>query len=770
MTTQARRTHRPSHLFATGQAVFTDDVPVPADTLYIALGLSDIARGRIVSMNLDAVRSGEGVVDVLTAAQIPGINRSSLLGSDPVFVATEVEYSGQCLFAVVAHSEAAAHAAARQAQVHYEEFTAIVTIDQARAAGEVLCAPLLVTRGDATESLAGSPHQLHGVLSIGGQEHFYMETQVTVAFPEDDGQVRLVVSTQHPSDVQILVANTLGVSANDITVQCPRLGGGFGGKETQAALFACIAAIACVRTRRAVKLRMHRREDMRNTGKRHDMVANYSAGFTAAGLLQALSVRLDMRCGFSNDLSIAVATRALLHVDNAYFITHVRLQANLFRTHTASNTAFRGFGAPQAMLLIEHILDDIATVLDLDPVTVRQSNYYGIASRNQTPYGMTVRDNILTRLTDEILESSRYAIRRQEIQTWNDTHSVLKRGIAFTPVKFGIAFSQTFLNQGAALLHVYTDGSILVSHGGTEMGQGLSDKISHVVERSFGVDPVRIRVATTDTTRVPNASPTAASASSDLNGHAAVDAVNQVKKRLLLFAAHHYSCALSECSIHNDLLHLGERTVSFDELIDHAHKARISLSATGFYATPDIHFDPKHMVGQPFFYFVYGVAVSEVVVDVLTGEHRLLQVDILQDAGQSLDPVVDLGQIEGGFMQGVGWLTMEELVWSESGTLLTDSPATYKIPTSHDIPPIFNVRLTDWTENRVESLFRSKGIGEPPLPLAISTFLAVKRAITGNQRSLPVLLNAPATPANVIDALTSRHADNSCIRSTSNPR
>ena len=752
MNPTAAKVHRPSYLFATGASVFTDDVPTPAETLVVVLGTSAIARGKIISMDLDSVRNAPGVVDVLTAVEIPGVNRSSLLGTDPIFAAQEVEFFGQCLFAVVAHSESTGEAAVLQAKVGYAEEQAIVGIEQAAAAGSILAPPLVVRRGEVEDALAASSHRVTGTLDIGGQEHFYMEGQVAVAFVEEDRRIRLIVSTQHPADVQLLVAQALGKRANEVSVQCPRLGGGFGGKETQAAQFACIAAIAAVRTGKTVKLRLHRRDDMRLTGKRHDVQAHYEAGFDSLGVLHGMSVRLAFRCGHSHDLSVAVATRALLHLDNAYYIRHVHLEANLYRTHTASNTAFRGFGAPQAMLLIENVLDEIAAALGVDPVEVRKRNYYGSDSRNQTPYGMTVRDNILRRITDELIISSRYTDRREAIRQWNDTHQVLKRGLAFVPVKFGISFSQTYLNQGAALLHVYTDGSILVSHGGTEMGQGLDDKITNIVARAFGVSTERVRVSPTDTSRVPNASPTAASASSDLNGHAAVDAVNQVKARLLDFASRHYGCAVTECSIKHDRLHAGQQTVSFETLAELAHKARVSLSATGFYATPDIHFDSRSMQGEPFYYFVYGAAVSEVMVDVFTGETRLLRVDILQDAGESLDQQVDLGQIEGGFMQGVGWLTMEELLWSESGKLLTDGPASYKIPTSQDAPDVFNVRIADWSKNRPDALFHSKGIGEPPLPLAISVFLAIKRAL-GDAVERPVVLHAPATPERIMLAL-----------------
>lgn len=754
MNHQETPRHHPSLLFATGQATYTDDVPVPGDALVVTLGLSTIAHGSITSLDLSDVRTSAGVRAVLTAADLPGANRASLLGHDPIFAAHTVEYAGQCIFAVIAESEHAGRVAATRAHIRYQTNEAIISLDQARATHSLLCPPLIVARGEAETELQRCTHHLEGSLDIGGQEHFYMEGQVAVAIPEEDGKLRLIVSTQHPADVQLLVAKALGSAANQVTVQCPRLGGGFGGKETQAAPFACIAALASLRTGKVVKLRVPRRDDFHSTGKRHDLQASWSAGFDDQGRLQALCVRLDLRCGFSNDLSIAVATRALLHVDNAYYIPHVRFEANLWRTHTASNTAFRGFGAPQAMLVIEQIMDEIAARLDIDPVQVRQRNYYGDAGRNETPYGMRVGDSPLQRITGELLESADYAARKESVAAWNQTHQVLKRGLAFVPVKFGIAFAQTHLNQGAALLHVYTDGSILVAHGGTEMGQGLADKITHVVERAFGVARQRIRIAATDTAQVPNATPTAASASSDLNGHAAVDAVNQVKRRLLDFAAHHFGCARDACDIRDDRLQAPGLNLPFDELVELAYKARIPLSATGFYATPDIHFDNRRMTGQPFFYFVHGAAISEVMVDVFTGEHTLVRVDILQDCGESLDATVDLGQIEGAFMQGVGWLTMEELSWSPLGILLTDGPATYKIPTSHDAPPVFNVRLAAWSQNRPESLFRSKGVGEPPLPLAISAFLALRNAIGTVSRGA-IRLRAPATPEAIMDALES---------------
>jgi len=745
--------NRTLHQFVSGASLFTDDLPVPANTLHIALGLSTCASGRLLALDTTAALAAAGVVEVLTAADIPGTNRSGTLGHDPILVHDRIEYHGQVMFAVVAHSAEAAETALDLVQVSIEVEPPVITLAQARKHGSLLTDPLVLQRGDSGATIARAHDRLSGSVSIGGQEHFYMEGQVALALPQPDGEWLIVASTQHPSEVQHQVAAVLGLSAKDVTVQCPRLGGGFGGKETQATLFACIAALAAWKSGSPAKLCVPRRTDLRITGKRHDMEAHWQVGIDQTGSLLGLEVTLEVRCGYSMDLSQAVGTRALLHLDNAYFIPDVRFEAHLYRTNTVSNTAFRGFGAPQAMLVIESIMERLARRLRVDPIELRLQNYYGEKRGVMTPYGMSVDHHPLPDLTRSLLVSSNWRERQQTIKSFNAREPILKRGLAFVPVKFGLSFVQSFLNQAGVLLNVYHDGTIRLAHGGTEMGQGLTDKVAAVVVKAFGIAADRVRIVATDTSRVPNASPTAASVSSDLIGQAAVNAVTIVRDRLLDFAAKAWSLPRTDCVISNDALWCGNVSVAFDKLVNAAWLARIELASTGFYQTPEIHFDAQTLQGRPFYYFVYGVAASEVVIDTLTGETRVLRVDLLQDTGHSLAPEVDRGQVEGAFMQGVGWLTMEELLWSEDGRLLADGADTYKIPTASDQPPVFNVTLTDAVPHTVHTVFHSKGIGEPPLPLAISVHLAIQNAIDAARPSAELLV-APATPAAVLRALT----------------
>ncbi len=737
--------------FVTGRAQFIDDIPLPAGAFHVALGLSEWAHATITSMDLSPVRQAPGVVCVLTAEDVPGNNRCSQLGDDPIFAEQIVEYNGQCLFAVIARSHAAAEHAAQLAVITATPLLSAISIDEATLQQNRLVDPLTVQRGDMS---VHTKHQVQGSIHLGGQEHFYMEGQIAAALPEANGEMRIVASTQHPAEVQLLVAAMLGCDATDVIVQCPRLGGGFGGKETQATQIACIAGLAASITGNACKLRLSRHDDMVLTGKRHDMRAHYVVGFDRDGLVSTLRVDLHVRCGFSADLSVAVCTRALLHLDNAYYLPNISFTAHLWRTNTSSATAFRGFGAPQALLVVESALLHVARELQIDSVELRARNFYRSAPADQTPYGMTVTDNILQRITTELLHSSAYTERRRAIALMNAAQPAIKRGIAFCPVKFGISFTQTHLNQAGALVNIYTDGSIQVAHGGTEMGQGLNEKIAAIAARAFGVSSQRFRVAAADTSRVPNASPTAASVSSDLIGRAVENAIVKLRERLIRVAALHHEMPEELCTIEDDCLVAGNLHVPFDQLVRRAYEARVSLSATGYYTTPEIHFDNKAMQGQPFYYFVYGAAVSEVAVDVLTGESRVLRVDILQDVGHSLVPDIDRGQIEGGFMQGLGWLTTESVVWSETGRLLTDGPDTYKIPTSSDMPPTFNVQLAGWSTNKRDTVFLSKGIGEPPLLLAVSVHLAIREAIAAVNPAGALSLSAPASPEAVLHALS----------------
>ena len=601
---------------------------------------------------------------------------------------------------------------------------------------------------------------MQGTVHIGGQDHFYLEGQIAIAVPQEDGAMLVHSSTQHPSEVQQIVAHALGKQANQVTVQCRRMGGGFGGKETQPALIAAAAAVLAHKTGRPVKLRLDRDTDMIMTGKRHDFLADYTVGFDASGRILALTVMLASRCGYSADLSGPVNDRAMMHIDNAYFLDNVDIVSHRCKTHTVSNTAFRGFGGPQGMVVIEQIIDSIARALGMDPLEVRRRNFYGIDDRNVTHYGQTVEHNLIHTIVDRLAQSSHYQERRKQVEEWNDTHRLVRRGLALTPVKFGISFTATMFNQAGALIHVYTDGTVLLNHGGTEMGQGLFTKVAQVVATEFGLPLTAVRVSATDTSKVPNTSASAASASADLNGKAAQAAAETIRGRLVQFACETFGVAAGAVVFRDGKVFIGERHLPFADLVMQAYRARVSLSATGYYRTPKIEYDKTTLRGRPFFYYAYGAALSEVAVDTLTGETQLLCVDILHDAGRSLNPAIDLGQVEGGFLQGVGWLTSEELWWNAKGELRTHAPSTYKIPTARDWPPHAQVKLLDERPNGEETIYRSKAVGEPPLMLAISVFLAIRDAIAScGPPGVQPDLTAPATPEAVLRSLASVRAD-----------
>ncbi len=744
---------------ATGEAVYVDDIPEPPGTLHLHIGLSAEAHARITRLDLDAARAAPGVVAVLTAADIPGVNDAGpVRADDPIFAEGVVEYAGQALFAVAAETREEARAAVRRAQVEYAPLPAILAIEDALANESYIEPPRTFRRGDAAAAIARAPHRLSGEIRIGGQDHFYLEGQVALAIPMEDGDLLVHSSTQHPSEVQRLVARMLGRLDNAVTVEVRRMGGAFGGKESQAAAFACIAALAAHRTGRPAKLRLGREDDMRMTGKRHDFLVRYTVGFDETGRILGADIMLAGRCGRSADLSMAVNDRAMLHADNAYFLENVAIRSYRCRTHTVSNTAFRGFGGPQGMMAIEAAIDDIARALGRDPAEVRRRNLYGGAPRNVTPYHMTVEDgDLLATLFDRIEASSDYAARRAEIAAFNARSPVIKRGIALTPVKFGISFTAPALNQAGALVHVYADGSVHLNHGGAEMGQGLFIKVAQVVAETFGIGIDRVKVTATNTGKVPNTAPTAASSGSDLNGKAAEAAARTIRDRLAAFAAERFGVDAREVVFANGRVRAGAAEIAFGELARQAHLARISLSSTGFYRTPKIHFDREAGRGRPFFYFAYGTAVSEVAVDSLTGEYRVLRVDILHDVGRSLNPAIDRGQIEGGFVQGMGWLTTEELWWDAEGRLRTHAPSTYKIPVMSDVPEDFRVTILEGAANREDTIYRSKAVGEPPLMLAISVFHALRDAIAAFGRG-PVALDAPATPERVLMAIEARRA------------
>ena len=749
--------HESAHLHVSGEAVYADDIALPANMLHAALGVSTVPHARIRSMDLTAVRHAAAVIDVVCASDVPGENNfGPVLKDDPIFAESMVEFAGQALFGVAATSYQAARRAARQARVQYEELPAILDVRQALAANSFVLPTQRMRRGNPDAALAQAPHRLKGSLAIGGQEHFYLEGQIAVAVPQEDGTMLIHSSTQHPSEIQHLVAHALGVLSHRVVVQCRRMGGGFGGKESQPAQFACAAAILAARTQRAVKLRLDRDADMLMTGKRHDFWVEYDVGFDARGRILGLHLMLASRCGYSADLSAPVNDRALCHVDNCYYLENVEVVSHRCKTNTVSNTAFRGFGGPQGMMAIEAVVDDIARQLHRDPLDVRCVNFYGVNERNVTHYQMPVEDKVIDRMVDELAASSRYRERRGELARFNAGSPVIKRGIAFTPVKFGISFNATHYNQAGALVHVYTDGSVLVNHGGTEMGQGLYTKVAQVVAEELQVDIDKVRTTATDTSKVPNTSATAASSGSDLNGKAAQAAARTIKERLVAFAAEKYSVSQDAVRFAAGRVHVGERAIDFPALLQEAYTARVSLSSTGYYRTPKIHWDRKTLTGRPFFYFAYGAAVSEVAIDTLTGEFRLLRVDILHDVGKSLNPAIDIGQIEGGFLQGAGWLTSEELWWDDSGRLRTHAPSTYKIPAAGDWPADVHVRLLANTPNREDTIFRSKAVGEPPLMLAMSVFHAIRDAVAScGASSVRPTLTAPATPEAILRAIES---------------
>ena len=745
--------HDSAHKHVSGEALYIDDLPEPAGLLHVYLGLSARAHARILSMNLDAVRAAPGVALVLTGLDVPSHNEISPVGKgdEPLLATERVEFLGQPIFAVAARTRQAAREAARLAVVEYEELPALLDVEAALPGGVLVTEPMTLRRGDAVRAIAEAPCRLSGRMRVGGQDHFYLEGQIALAEPGEDGDVRVHSSTQHPSETQHLVSHVLGVPDTSVTVEVRRMGGAFGGKETQANLFACVAAIVATKTGRAAKLRPDRDDDMIITGKRHDVVLDYEVGYDEEGRIHGVEMRCAARCGFSADLSGPVTDRALFHADNCYFYPHVRLSSLPLKTNTVSNTAFRGFGGPQGMVGAERIVEEIAFATGLDPLEVRKRNFYGTEDRNVTPYHQVVEDNIIAELVAELERECDYAGRRAAIRAANEGSPVIRRGIALTPVKFGISFTATHYNQAGALVHIYNDGSVHLNHGGTEMGQGLFAKVARVVAEELQLDLDTIKVTATTTGKVPNTSATAASSGADLNGKAAQAAVRTIKARLVDFAAEHWSVPKEQVEFLPNRVRVGNQEVSFRTLIKQAYIGRVSLSATGFYKTPKIHWDRAKGEGRPFFYFAYGAACTEAAVDTLTGEHRIERVDILHDAGRSLNPAVDMGQIEGGFVQGTGWLTTEELVWDKVGRLQTHAPSTYKIPACGDRPRVFNVRMLEGADNREDTIFRSKAVGEPPFMLGISVLHAISDAVASvaGYRTCP-RLDAPATPEQVL--------------------
>ncbi|OUS28091.1 xanthine dehydrogenase molybdopterin binding subunit [Thalassotalea sp. 42_200_T64] len=753
--------HESADKHVSGEALYIDDRPELTGQLHAAVGQSTIAHGNIKSIDLCAVKSAEGVVAVITVDDVPGhTDIGPVFPGDPVLAIGKVEYVGQPIFAVAATSHDLALRAVKLAKIEYEELAAVLTVKDALAKQHFVRPPFIMKRGDSATAIEQAEHQLSGEITVGGQEHFYLEGQISTAEPTEDGGMTIFSSSQHPSEVQKLVAEVLAIPLNKVTVDTRRMGGGFGGKETQAAPWACLAALLSNETKRPVKFKLSRSDDMCMTGKRHPFENDYSVGFDANGQIKGININVNGNCGYSADLSDAIVDRAMFHSDNAYFLDQATVTGNRCKLNTVSHTAFRGFGGPQGMMTIEMVMDDIARHLGKDPLEIRKINLYGKDERNETHYHQTVEHNKIAELIAALEQSSDYQARRQSISKFNRENTILKKGIALTPVKFGISFTVQHLNQAGALVHLYTDGTIHLNHGGTEMGQGLYTKVAQIVAEEFQVDVDTVGVSATRTDKVPNTSPTAASSGTDLNGKAAQAAAKTIKQRLINFACEQYKVSADEVVFRNNQVHLGAEKFSFAEFVQQAYMGRVSLSSTGFYKTPKIHFDRATAKGRPFFYYSTGAAVSEVLIDTLTGEYKLLRADILHDVGHSLNPAIDIGQIEGAFIQGMGWLTTEELLWNEQGRLLSNNPATYKIPAISDAPIDFRVNLMPDEPNHEQTIYNSKAVGEPPLMLGMSVWSALKDAISsvsGYQAS--PALDTPATPERVLWAVEAMKAN-----------
>ena len=748
--------HESALLQVTGRARFLDDQPTAANCLHAYPVMASICCGEITSLNSARAQAAEGVIAIFSAANIPGTNDiGGVFPGDILLAEKEIAYHGQPILLVVAESYEQARQAARLVEVEYAEHEAQLDIHQAIAEQDWVRPPFQLSRGDIAAGFAAAPHRLTGELNLGGQEHFYLEGQIAMTEPTEDGGIFVRSSTQHPSEVQHLVAHVLHKPMQQITVEMRRMGGGFGGKETQAAPWACLAALATYHTGRAVKIRLARSDDFRLTGKRHPFYNHYEVAFDDEGVVKAADITVNGYCGYSPDLSDAIVDRAMFHVDNCYFYENVRVTGNRVRANTVSHTAFRGFGGPQGMIVAEAIMDDIARYLGKDPLVIRQANLYR-AGRDLTPYHQRVEQFIVGDMLQQLVTESNYQQRRQAIIEFNQSSPIVKRGLAISPVKFGISFTSQHLNQAGALVHVYTDGSIHLNHGGTEMGQGLNTKVQQIVAHAFGVDLEHVGISATRTDKVPNTSATAASSGSDLNGMAALNAANRIKARLINLVSETFGCAADSIEFVDNRVCYDGGAIGFSELAKLAYVNRISLSANGFYSTPKIHFDRNTGQGRPFFYYAHGVSVTEVEIDTLTGENCVRRVDILHDVGHSLNPAIDIGQIEGGFVQGMGWLTTEDLRWNAQGVLASAGPATYKIPAIGDTPAEFNIQLFD-SANPEHTVFRSKAVGEPPFMLANSVWGALRDAIASvtDYQHNPVL-QAPATPESILQAVTAQ--------------
>ncbi|MEE9327202.1 MAG: xanthine dehydrogenase molybdopterin binding subunit [Cocleimonas sp.] len=745
--------HDSADLHVSGEARYVDDIHLPEDTLHVAIGYSTIACGEILSIDLQSCKKGGGAIDVITASDIPGKQDvAPVFSGDLLLTDKRIDYHGQPIFAVVAKDYMTAKRAVSFAQIEYKEETPLLDLDEALEK-EIYVRPAHGMRcGDAQKAIDSAPHKISGSLEIGGQDHLYLEGQISLAIPEEDNRITIHSSNQNPTETQHLVAEVLNLSMADVNVVTRRMGGAFGGKETQAAPWASIAAIFAIRNQRAVKCRLGREDDMRMTGKRHPFKHEYKVGFDEQGKILGVDYKIAADCGHSADLSDAIVDRAMFHCDNTYHLKNANIIGLRAKTNTVSHTAFRGFGGPQGMMLAEVVIEDIARYLGKDALAIRRVNFY--KSGDKTPYGQSIDSEQHADIVNALAEQSKYQSRRKEIEQFNQHSPIIKRGISLTPVKFGISFTVASMNQAGALIHIYHDGSIHLNHGGTEMGQGLMIKLAQIVAEEFQVDLDNIKINATQTDKVPNTSPTAASSGTDINGMAVLNAAQKLKKRLLNFITAEYECDKGEIVFRKNKIIIANKNNSFKDVIKQAYLARVSLSATGFYKTPQIHYDRVKAQGQPFFYYANGAAVSEVEVDTLSGESKVLRTDILHDVGDSINPVIDIGQIEGGYIQGMGWLTSEDLKWDQKGRLSSANPATYKIPTAHDVPEIFNVELLQNAPNITNTIFRSKAVGEPPLMLAISVWCAIRQVIASLADSKEAIeLEAPATPENIMASI-----------------
>ena len=746
--------HESAVKHVTGKAIYTDDISEPKNLLHAVIGYSNCSKGVIKKIDYKDVLSSEGVVDIITEKDIEGINDvGPIFKGDKIFTSKNIEYYGQPIFAVIAKTNNLAKKAALKVKIDLKISKPIVSIEEALKKKSFVLKPKHLTRGNIKDGFKKSDNILKGKLYSGGQDHFYLEGQIAMTIPQEDNNFLVYSSTQHPSETQQIIGKVLKQNYNSIHVIVRRIGGGFGGKETQSFLFAAITSIAAKKLSKPVKLRVDRDDDMIMTGKRHDFLFDYEVGFNNSGEILALKIMMASRCGISPDLSGAINDRAIYHIDNAYFLPNIEINSYRCKTNTVSNTAFRGFGGPQGMFCIENIIENIAQKLNREASEIRKINFYKDKIKNTTHYGMRITDNVIEDIFNKLIKKSNYKKRKVEIDNFNKKNKVLKKGIAITPVKFGISFTTTHLNQGGALVHIYTDGSIHLNHGGIEMGQGLMTKLALVASNEFGLNYENIKISSTDTEKVPNTSASAASATTDINGAAIVNAINNIKSGLNEFI-YDYFKTNSKIKYENNFVYFDKRKISFKELINTAYLNRIPLSSSGFYKTDKINVNTKTLQGRPFLYFTYGAAVTEVIIDKLTGENKILQVDIIHDVGNSINKRIDKGQIEGGYIQGLGWLTTEEVSWKSNGVLTTHSPSTYKIPTAGETPFKFNVEIYDRGFNKEKVINRSKAVGEPPFMLAISSFIALKDAVcNANKGKNSENLIAPATAENILKSL-----------------